>query len=147
MTNMAKMIFAVAASIGVAAGASAQTPADDVKAALEGELGANLLEGCESELTQYCSAVTPGERRLLACLYAHEDKLSRPCEVALYDSAARLARAMDAIALVGSSCRSELQSFCANVDVGEGRIVQCLKDRGDELTPGCSDALSEIGVE
>jgi hypothetical protein len=145
MTNAVKVIFALV-SIGVAAAAWAQTPADDVKAAMEGELAANVLEGCESELTEYCSAVTPGERRILACLYAHEDKLSRQCGVALYDSAVRLERAINAIATVASSCRSELQSFCVGVEAGEGRITQCLKDHTDELTPACSEALSEVGV-
>jgi hypothetical protein len=42
-----------------------------------------VLDGCNSELAQYCAEVTPGEGRLLACLYAHEDKLSGQCERAL----------------------------------------------------------------
>ena len=54
----------------------AQTPAEDVTAAMEGELAANVLEGCGSELAEFCSAVTPGQGRVLACLYAHGDKLS-----------------------------------------------------------------------
>ena len=33
-----------------------------------------VLDSCETELTTYCSQVTPGEGRLLHCAAAHEDK-------------------------------------------------------------------------
>jgi hypothetical protein len=36
----------------------------------------SVAKGCEKELTSYCSNVTPGEGRVLACLYAHNDKLA-----------------------------------------------------------------------
>ena len=88
----------------------AQTPAQDIETAMQGALGAQVLEGCSSELTQYCAEVTPGEGRLLACLYAHGDKLSGPCEFALYDAAARLERAINAITYVASECRAELEN-------------------------------------
>ena len=41
----------------------------------------------EAELETYCKDVTPGDGRILACLYAHGDKLSGQCEYALYDAA------------------------------------------------------------
>lgn len=114
---------------------------------MQGELGTKVLEGCDSELVQYCAGVTPGEGRMLACLYAYGDKLSGRCEFALYDAAARLGRAIDAITYVASECRAELQTHCANVEVGEGRVAQCLKDHASELGPGCNQALTDVGVE
>ena len=46
------------------------------------ELVESVVKGCEKELTSYCSNVTPGDGRVLACLYAHSDKLSvRVCVV------------------------------------------------------------------
>jgi hypothetical protein len=44
--------------------------AQDVAAVMQSELGTQGLEGCNSELVQYCAEVTPGEGRLLARLYA-----------------------------------------------------------------------------
>ncbi len=35
-----------------------------------------VATGCESELKSYWSQVTPGEGRVLACLYSHSEKLS-----------------------------------------------------------------------
>jgi hypothetical protein len=127
--------------------AMAQTPAQDVTAAMQGELATQVLEGCNGELTQYCAEVTPGEGRLLACLYARQDKLSGQCERALYDAAARLERAIGAITYVANECRSELETHCASVEVGEGRVAQCLKDHAAELSPGCNQALTDVGVK
>ncbi len=51
-------------------------------------------EGCQAEIETYCKDVTPGESRILACLYAHGDKLSEGCKYALYEATGQLARAM-----------------------------------------------------
>jgi len=126
---------------------AAQTPAQDVTAAMQGQLSAQVLEGCNSELVQYCAEVTPGEGRLLACLYAHGDKLTRRCDYALYNAAARLERAISAITYVANECRAELGTHCAGVEVGEGRVAQCLKDHASELSPGCNQALTDVGVK
>jgi hypothetical protein len=126
---------------------AAQTPAQDVTAATQGQLSAQVLEGCSSELAQYCADVTPGEGRLLACLYAHGDKLSGQCDYALYDAAARLERAIGAVTYVATECRSELKTYCANVQAGEGRVAQCLKNHTIELSPACDRALTTVGVK
>jgi Cysteine rich repeat len=106
-----------------------------------------VITGCKNELESYCSQVTQGEGRLLACLYAYGDKLSGQCEFALYDAAARLERAISAITYVASECRSELEAHCANVQPGEGRIAQCLVDHASQLSPGCDQALTNAGVK
>ncbi len=35
-----------------------------------------VANGCKAEIEKYCKNVTPGQGRVLACLYAYEDKLS-----------------------------------------------------------------------
>jgi hypothetical protein len=42
-----------------------------------------VANGCKNEIETYCNDVTPGEGRVLACLYAYSDKLSSTCEYAL----------------------------------------------------------------
>lgn len=107
----------------------------------------DVMQGCGDELETYCSEVTPGEGRVLACLYAHEDKLSGQCEFALYDAAVRLERAINAITYVASECRADIESLCAGVQAGEGRIAQCLDDNRDDLSDQCTRALSDVGLE
>jgi hypothetical protein len=114
---------------------------------MQGELGDQVLNGCNTELARFCAEVAPGEERLLACLYAHGDKLSRLCDYALYNAAARLERAIGAITYVAIECRTELEAHCAGVDVGEGRVAECLKDHASELGPACDQALSEVGMK
>jgi hypothetical protein len=65
---------------------------------------------------------------LLACIYAYGHNISGRCEKALYDAAATLERAIDTIAYVASQCRSDIESKCAEVQPGEGRIAQYLAD-------------------
>lgn len=138
----------IALMTGLASGqGAAQTPAQDVTAAMQGQLSTQVLEGCSSELAQHCAEVTRGEGRLLACLYAHGDKLSGQCDYALYDAAVRLEQAVGAVTLVASECRKELDTYCANVEVGEGRVAQCLKDHAGQLSPGCDQALTTVGVK
>jgi hypothetical protein len=79
-----------------------QAPTEDVTAVMQGELALQVQDGCGGELARHCADVTPGEGRLLACLYAHGDMLSGRCELALYDSAARLERAIGAITYVAA---------------------------------------------
>ena len=133
-------------AICMAALAKAQTPAQDVTAVMQGQLGAQVQEGCSSELARYCAEVTPGEGRLLACLYAHGDKLAGQCDYALYDAAVRLEQAVSAVSYVASGCRKELETYCATVELGEGRVAQCLNDHAGQLSPECDQALTTVGA-
>ena len=101
--------------------------------------------GCKSELDTYCSKVTPGEGRLLACLYAYDDKLSGKCEFALYDAAAQLDRAMAALNYAATECDPDIEKFCADTAPGEGRIAKCLGNHRDKLSGRCRDAGQQLG--
>jgi Cysteine rich repeat len=126
---------------------AAQTPGPGVASAIPGELGDQVLNSCNTELARFCAGVAPGEGRVLACLYAHGDKISRRCDYALYNAAARLERAIGAMTYVAGECRAELETHCAGLDAGEGRVAQCLKDHASELSPRCAQALTEVGVK
>lgn len=51
-------------------------------------------EKCQAEIGTYCNDVTPGQERMLACLYAHGEKLSEPCKYSLYEASVQLKRAV-----------------------------------------------------
>src|SRR5512144_3345270 len=80
-------------------------------ASAQQKLAEQVAKGCDQEIKTYCKDVTQGEGRVLACLYAHEDKLSGKCEYALYDAAAQLERALNALAYAASECRDDLTKF------------------------------------
>ncbi|MGW8324703.1 MAG: cysteine rich repeat-containing protein [Desulfobacterales bacterium] len=106
-----------------------------------------VATGCEKELVAYCKDVTPGEGRVLACLYAHEDKLSARCEYALFDAAAQLDRAISTLTYVANECVDDLDKYCAKVAVGEGRLLDCLKKNDKKVSKRCKQALKDTGMK
>ena len=106
-----------------------------------------VVNGCEAELEKYCSNVTPGEGRLLACLYAYQDKLSGRCEYALYDAASRLERAVAALSYAVNECSSDLKQYCSGVAAGEGRLLQCLQRNDEKVSKRCKQARKDVGLK
>jgi len=117
-----------------------------VEAMAEG-LVETVATGCEKELLAYCKDVTPGDGRILACLYAHEDKLSGKCEYALFDAAAQLERAISALSYVANECGDDLEKYCADVPAGEGRLLDCLEKNDRNVSKRCKEALKDTGLK
>jgi Cysteine rich repeat len=106
-----------------------------------------VVKGCEKEISSYCKDVTPGEGRVLACLYAHQDKLSGRCEYALYDAAAQLERVIAALTYVANECRDDLKTYCSGVEPGEGRLVDCIEKNKEKVSSRCKQAISDVGLK
>jgi hypothetical protein len=106
-----------------------------------------VAKGCDKELAAYCQGVTPGEGRILACLYAHEDKLSGQCEYALFDAAAQLERAVATLAYLVNECGDDLETYCVGVQAGEGRLLDCLDKNEKKISSRCKQALKDTGLK
>ena len=104
-----------------------------------------VADGCSKELDTYCKGVTPGEGRILACLYAYGDKLSGRCEYALYDAAAQLERVVAALAYLANECRDDLKAYCSDVKPGEGRLIQCIDKNMGKVSSRCKQAIKDVG--
>lgn len=102
------------------------------------------LEACKPEIEKYCSNVTLGEGRLLACFYAHEDKLSAQCSYRLYQAVNTLEQAIAALEYLASACQSDIREHCSDVQPGEGQIVGCLKKNSEKVSGGCKKAMSDV---
>ena len=107
----------------------------------------SVAKGCEQELKTYCKDVTPGEGRVLACLYAFGDKLSGQCEYALFDAAVQLERAVAALSYLANECRDDLVTYCADIKPGEGRLIQCIDKNEAKVSGRCKQALKDTGVK
>ena len=107
----------------------------------------SVKKGCDKELKTYCKDVTPGEGRVLACLYAYEDKLSGQCEYTLYDAAAQLERAVNALSYAVNECRDDLTKFCSDIKPGEGRLLQCIDKNDAKVSGRCKQALKDTGLK
>jgi len=104
-------------------------------------------DGCKAELDTYCKNVTQGEGRVLACLYAYSDKLSSRCEYALYDAMSQLERALTALTFVANECRDDLKTYCADIQPGEGRLLQCLDNNDAKVSSRCKQAMKDTGLK
>ena len=106
-----------------------------------------VLEACQPEIETFCSQVTPGDGRLLACFVAHEDKISGQCGWAIYEAMDELEAFIAAIGYVADSCWDDLVEHCAEVEVGEGRVASCLLEHEDEVAAECKQAIQDVELE
>lgn len=106
-----------------------------------------VAKGCEKELTTYCKDVTPGEGRVLACLFAFSDKLTGQCEYALYDAAVQLERFVAALTYLANECDADLEKYCAEIAIGEGRVLKCLDDNAEKISARCTQALKDVAAK
>ena len=111
------------------------------------DLVKTVADGCKTELETYCKNVTPGESRILACLFAYQDKLSGKCEYALYDASVQLERAVAALSYVVNECADDLDKHCSGVAAGEGRLLDCIEKNEKKVSSRCKDAMKEVGLK
>ncbi len=116
------------------------------QAIAQGDLVETISKECKWEITRFCGDVSPGRSRMLACLYAHSDKLEAPCGLALIDAAPELDQAIAKLAMVATQCGADLRAYCSRVSPGEGRMVDCLNKNGARVSERCKGALKAGGL-
>ena len=100
-----------------------------------------MKRSCVKEREKYCSFVTERDLRIAACLYAHEDKASAQCAVAIYDGWLAFQVATSMLGKYAQLCRSDLLKHCASVKAGEGRLYDCLVEKRADLSNECRAVL------
>ena len=128
--------------LGMGLALSFVTPASALDALAE-----TVAKGCEQEITCYCKDVTPGEGRVLACLYAYQDKLSVKCEYALYDAAVQLERFVAALTYVANECHDDMAAYCSDIKPGEGRLLDCIQRHEEKVSDRCKSAIADVGLK
>ncbi len=116
--------------------ASAQSNLRDrVAAAIEAVQGA-----CASDISNFCGSVTRGEGRVLLCMQAHEDQLSRRCQFALYRGSRGLDRAINRVERIADACMSDIEAQCGDAE----RIGQCLVQKSGSVSQSCQMVLTGL---
>jgi len=88
---------------------------------------------CRGDIAALCPNIQPGpggRRAIAQCLESQQDKLSAPCKAHLDEMKARAEAAK-------AACQPDVEKFCANVQEGGGRIMQCLRQHQNELSDAC----------
>jgi hypothetical protein len=107
----------------------------------------SVTESCKKDIETYCTGVTPGKGRILACLYAYGDKISTRCEYALYDASVQLERSINAMHYVANECRDDFKTYCSDVKPGEGRLLDCLEKNKAKVSGRCNQAIKDVGLK
>ena len=91
---------------------------------------------CAEEIAKHCKEVKPGGGRILNCLNEHQEELSVSCRKKLEESKKKLMEAQQA-------CTEDMGKFCKDVQPGGGRILKCLREHTQELSPACRKITEE----
>ncbi len=90
---------------------------------------------CSEDVAKFCKDVQPGEGRIAKCLKEHEQELSPTCKQHIAEMKKRLKETAQA-------CHDDALKFCKDVKQGEGRILQCLKEHQNEISPECKEKIA-----
>ena len=93
---------------------------------------------CMAEIEQFCKEVQPGAGRLLECLAGHEKELGSVCRDKLEKVKSRLMEAKQI-------CTPDIEKFCPGVELGQGRLLKCLKGEINRLSPACREKVVQYG--
>jgi hypothetical protein len=104
----------------------------------------SIFDACAKDLETYCAAVTPGEGRIVACIYAHEDKVSAECDEATENAATLLDWFLETVRYVYDRCAEDIQNLCAGTEFREGRIISCLIENHPKLSDTCKEVSAEF---
>ena len=115
--------------------------------AAEETLADSIKKACNKELTTFCKGVPQGQGRILACLYAFQNRVSGKCAYAVYDASAQLEQAAVALKFAAAECKADLLKYCNDVKVGDGRVKACLDKNEKSLSDKCKDALKQTGIK
>jgi hypothetical protein len=85
---------------------------------------------CADDLQKFCKDVQPGGGRIARCLKEHEDDLSLACKRQMTEVKKRVSELREA-------CEDDALRLCAGVKPGGGRILKCLRENANELSPEC----------
>ena len=95
---------------------------------------------CAGDLAKFCGNIKPGEGRRAACLKQNEAQLSPACKV-------HLVQVGEAVKEAHEACEDDIMMYCAGVQSGGGRIMQCLKANKSHLSHKCKVKLFEAKQE
>jgi hypothetical protein len=104
------------------------------------------VRGCDADAAILCPGLPLNSRNSFMCLMAYEDNLSLSCELGIAEAAMTLEQGLMAIDYSIKSCEADADKFCLDVEPGEGRIVNCLKQNEAKLANQCVTALKETGL-
>jgi hypothetical protein len=103
--------------------------------------GMQAVEGaCAADINKFCGNVSRGEGRLLVCMQAFDDQLSRGCQMSLYRASRNLERALNRVERIADACGNEIEAQCGNAD----RVGQCVMEKAASFSQPCQNVIAGL---
>jgi PRC-barrel domain/Cysteine rich repeat len=139
MATFSRTAVVSAAVLALAWGPAELAAQSTLKNRVAGAIDA--VEGaCASDIAKFCGNVSRGEGRVLLCMQAHDDQLSRRCQFTLFRVSRHLERAVNRVERIADACWDDIQAHCGNAD----KIGQCVMEKGPALSPACRTVVAGI---
>lgn len=139
MTTFSRTAIVSAAVLALAWGPAELAAQSTLKNCVAGAIDA--VEGaCASDIAKFCGNVSRGEGRVLLCMQAHDDQLSRRCQFTLFRVSRHLERAVNRVERIADACWDDIQAHCSNAD----KIGKCVMEKGPALSPACRTVVAGI---
>ena len=119
----------------MALGRSMQLTVAGFVGVLLGSSGAYAGPPCVNDIQKFCATSPTGDGSMQACLKSHEAELSADCKTHV-DGIRKSGQQLAAI------CVWDIERFCPDVAPGGGRILGCLQQNLDSLSPTCKDQFT-----
>jgi hypothetical protein len=95
---------------------------------------------CAADIARFCGNVSRGEGRLILCMQAFDDQLSRRCQFGLYRASRNLERSLNRVERIADACWADIEANCANAD----KVGQCVMDKAASLSPACQATIGSV---
>lgn len=96
---------------------------------------------CGPEVDKFCTTVNPGEGRVIMCMIAHSDQISKDCSSALLDAAVVFGDEGNFFQYAASVCEADIEKSCGGIEPGDGKIAACLQENQASVSQPCQEAI------
>jgi hypothetical protein len=91
---------------------------------------------CEGDVAFFCQGAE-GPKQVLGCLRQNFEQLSPQCKV-------HIVQVAEAVKEAHQDCEADIYVLCPGVQPGGGRVIQCLKQNRDYLSPECKTGILDL---
>lgn len=91
---------------------------------------------CAEDAAKLCKGIQQGEGRIARCLNQHSSELSPACKE-------NMGEMKEKIRDFAQACKADKEKLCRDTKPGEGRILRCLKQHEDALSPACKEQMEQ----
>ncbi|GMH44120.1 hypothetical protein BSKO_12054 [Bryopsis sp. KO-2023] len=112
-------------------------------------LNPKLQGACGTDIQTHCPDTVQDEGLTVECLVKKRDNLTDACGKLLFEQRIVRNQSIAYNMVLKKACAKDQQTFCKNVEPGEGRVTQCLMQNFDDekMTMNCKKALSGLAKD